>query len=231
MPTRKVPLETKHFYHIYFHAIDNLKIFQSFQEKNLFVEIVNYYQNQNTPINFSGLYNRLSASERILTIKKLSEKGDFLVNIISFCGVDNHFHFTLEQLIDNGISLFMKQILSSFSHIYNREKNRRGSLYQSSFCSRLIKTDEDLVHLTAYHHLHPYTNGLVKNYQAIFNYFFSSLPAYFNKKTPIRVNPKRVLEIISPEEYQKYLKNRAQDQKNLEKYKNEEEKYLVGSRI
>lgn len=231
MPSRKIPLETRHLYHIYFHAIDNLEIFKSFREKSLFAEIVNYYQNQSPPISFSGLYNRLSVPERILTIKNLSEKNDFLVDIISFCGVDNHFHFILEQLVDNGISLFMKQVLSSFSHIYNQEKNRRGSLCQSSFCSRLVKTDEDLIHLTVYHHLHPYTNGLVKKYQEIFNYPFSSLPAYFGKKTLIRANPKRVLEVVSQEEYENYLKGRAQYQKDLEKYKNQEEKYLARSRI
>ncbi|KUK84175.1 MAG: Uncharacterized protein XD98_0128 [Microgenomates bacterium 39_6] len=223
MPTRKVPLETNHSYHIYFHAIDNLEIFKSFREKSLFAEIVNYYQNQNPPMSFSAFYQKLSPFERVSTIKNLSKKRDYLVDIISFCGVDNHFHFTLEQLVDNGISLFMKQILSSFSHIYNKKKKRRGSLYQSPFRSRLIKNDEDLIHLTVYHHLHPYTNGLVKKYEEIFNYSYSSLPAYFDKKTLINVNPKRVLEVISKEEYKHYLKGRAQYQKNLEKYKNEEE--------
>lgn len=223
MPSRKIPLEKNHLYHIYFHAIDNLEIFKSFREKSLFAEIVNYYQNQNPPTSFSLFYQKFSLAERILTIEKLSKKRDYLVDIISFCGVDNHFHFTLEQLADNGISLFMKQVLSSFSHIYNKKKRRRGSLYQSPFRSRLIKTDKNLIHLTAYHHLHPFTNGLVKNFEEIFDYPFSSLPAYFDKKALINVNPQRVLEVISKEEYKNYLKGRAQHQKNLERYKNEEE--------
>lgn len=223
MPSRKTPLEKNHLYHIYFHAIDNLEIFKSFREKSLFAEIVNYYQNQNPPVSFSAFHQKFSPAERTLTIEKLSKKRDYLVDIISFCGVDNHFHFTLEQLVDNGISLFMKQALSSFGHIYNKKKKRRGSLYQSPFCSRLIKTDDDLIHITAYHHLHPFTNGLVKNFEEIFDYPFSSLPAYFDKKTLINVNPKRVLEVVSKEEYKNYLRGRAQYQKNLERYKNEEE--------
>ncbi|MDD3679365.1 MAG: hypothetical protein PHX72_00690 [Candidatus Shapirobacteria bacterium] len=225
MPKRKIPLETGHIYHVYFHAIDKLKIFNHSKNKKLFINIINYYQNQNTPVSFSNLNKNYSLPERLLVMKKLTEEKSFLVKIISFCCVSAHCHFTLEQIIDNGISLFMKQVLSSFAHIYNHQNNRQGSLYRSRFSSRLVKNDNDLIHLTAYHHLHPYTNGLVDKYEEIFYYPFCSLPAYFGKKAPIRVNPERVFEIIPPEEYQKYLSNRAQHQKELEKYKREETSY------
>ncbi|GEM_PF-582543 len=222
MPKRKVPLETNHFYHIYLHALDDFKVFSSYQNKKLFTRIIDYYQHQKPPVSFSTLCRNYSAPEINLIFKNLKEEDDRLVDIISFCCVSNHFHFTLRQIKDRGISLFMKQVLSSFGHIYNNQNERKGSLFRSRFKSRLIKNDEDLIHLTIYHHLHPYTNNLVASVEEVFNYPFSSLPAYFNQTCLVNAKPDEVLKIISQEEYRQSLLAQAKEQKELEKKKREE---------
>ncbi len=222
MPKRKTPLENNHFYHIYIHALDTLEIFSSYQNKKLFTKIINYYQYQDPMVSFSGFYKNYSPQEKGLLMKQLKEKDNRLIDIVSFCCVDNHFHFTLKQLIDKGISLFMKQVLSSFGHIYNFKNKRKGSLYRSRFKSRLITNDEDLIHLTVYHHLHPYTNGLVDSVEEVFHYPFSSLPAYFGNTCLVDIRPDEVLKIIPQEKYRQLIFSRVQEQKSLEKKKREE---------
>ena len=73
-----------------------------------------------------------------------------------------HFHLILRQLTDNGISIFMQNTLNSYSRYFNIKHNRKGPLWQGRFKSVLIKTEEQLLHLTRYIHLNPVTAYLVE---------------------------------------------------------------------
>jgi len=72
-----------------------------------------------------------------------------LVNFVAYCLNPNHFHFILEQVVDNGISNFMKR-LGGYSWFYNNKHKRTGTLFEGRFKAVHIDSDRYLSHLSAY---------------------------------------------------------------------------------
>ena len=76
----------------------------------------------------------------------LSEK---LVNIIVYCLNPNHYHLILEQLVDGGISEFMKRI-GGYTWYFNNKYERSGALFQGRFKAIHIDSNEYLLHAGSY---------------------------------------------------------------------------------
>jgi putative transposase len=73
-----------------------------------------------------------------------------LVNFIAYNLLPNHFHFLLEQVAPNGISEFMKRLLGGYTWYYNKKHKRSGSLFQGTFKSSHINSNEYLLHASVY---------------------------------------------------------------------------------
>ena len=204
MPRRKVKLENGYYYHVLNRSIQSIPIFGSPRQSQIFLELLDYYNNEKPPIKFSF---RNSPS-----IKRSSNQTK-LVEILNYCIMPNHFHLTLKQNIDNGISTFMQRALNSFSHFYNKKFKNQGALFQGTFKSIQITTTEQLIHLSRYIHLNPVTAHIVDLPQ---DYEFSSFKIYINPGSSIMVNSAPVLtEFGSIDKYKEFVLNRRDYQRNL----------------
>ena len=72
----------------------------------------------------------------------------------------------------------MSDFTNSYTRYFNVKHDRVGPLFQGKFKSVFIETEEQLIHLSRYLHLNPYTSGLVKEENGLINYEFSSLSDY-----------------------------------------------------
>jgi len=88
-----------------------------------------------------------------------------------------HIHFILRELDDNGISKFMSLILHSYTKYFNSRNDRKGTLWESRFGNTLVKSDQQLLHLTRYIHLNPVTAYMVDD---PIDWEFSSYKEYLN---------------------------------------------------
>lgn len=73
-----------------------------------------------------------------------------IVKIICFCLVENHFHLLLEEIVDGGISLFMKRLGVAMAKHFNEKYKESGSLFQGAYRSRTINNDSYLRYVSAY---------------------------------------------------------------------------------
>jgi putative transposase len=80
----------------------------------------------------------------------LKEKQKPLVKFIAYNLLPNHFHFILEQVVEGGISEFMKRLLGGYTWYFNKKNKRSGSLFQGTFKSKLIDSNEYLLHISVY---------------------------------------------------------------------------------
>ena len=128
----------------------------------------------------------------------------------------NHFHFTLRQESTKGIQKFMQKILNSFSHYYKLKNNLKGPLFESTFKSVYIESNEQLLHLSRYHHLNPVTAYLVEQPE---DYEYSSYRQYMEKNYSL-IDPSIVLnQFRSKQEYIKFVINRKDYQRDFDKIK------------
>ena len=148
----------------------------------------------------------------------ISKDKENLVQIIAYCFMPTHIHLILKQLIDNGISKYMKDLLISYTRTFNLMHKRKGPLWESRFRSVLVKIDEQLLHLTRYLHLNPVTAGLVNRPE---DWVYSSYREYLGdvNKPAVICQFDDILD-IKPISYRKFVNDQISSQRELAKIKN-----------
>jgi len=204
----KAPLVTDEIYHVYNKSIAEFVIFNNDTELLHIKDTVIYYQIENQPIKFSKIDTYVNNAEQTSADKKL-------VEIICYCFMPTHIHLVLRQLMENGISNFMRHVLSSYSHYFNIKHNRKGPLWESSFKKVLVESDSQLLHLTRYIHLNPATAYIVNSPE---DWKWSSYREYVSSNKEGICEYDNILD-IKPEEYKKFTEDRISYQRELAKIK------------
>ena len=78
-----------------------------------------------------------------------------LVDIVSWVAMPNHFHILVHEKIENGISKYMRKLLTGYSMYFNKKYERTGKLYEGVFKSTYASSDRYLKYLYSYVHLNP----------------------------------------------------------------------------
>lgn len=219
MPGRKVPLVAGEIYHVFNRGISHQPTFFDKRDYKRFFDTIVYYRNCTPPMKLS-LFLTSSTDNRNKFIEKCQLKADFLVEIICYCLMPNHFHLLLKQLTENGISYFMSNLCNSYTRYLNTRQKRIGPIFQGKFNAVRIENDSQLLHVSRYIHLNPLTSFVVKNETDLENYPYSSFPEYISKKKEGICQKEIVLDQYkSTNAYQKFTLDQADYQKKLERIK------------
>lgn len=173
-------------------------------------------------INHPSLFSicKKSLKTQIKILNFLKAKHDELVELICFTLMPNHFHFLLKQAREDGIMNFLRNFQNSFAKYLNKRYERVGSVFQNPFKSVLVKNDLQLLHLSRYIHLNPYSSSLLKRKEELITYPWSSLKAYLSEKDKGFCKPDVVLDQFkSSQNYLKFVFNNADYQRNLDRIK------------
>lgn len=198
---------TGEIYHVYSKSIAEYVIFNNDSEYSRMHEVIEYYKIERHCASFSRL------KERNMQVKQLGAKR--LVQIICYCIMPTHIHLVLKQMEDKGVSVFMSNVLNSYSRYFNIKHNRKGPLWETSFKKVLVKSDAQLLHLTRYIHLNPATAYIVSNPE---EWKWSSYREYISDSEKGICEFGNVLD-IKPEEYKKFVEDRISYQRELAKIK------------
>ena len=158
-------------------------------------------------------------TEKSITLRSIGEffeRGETIVNIGAFCLMPNHFHILVREKIENGISTYMRKLLTGYSMYFNKKYKRTGKLYESVFKSIHIDKDTYLKYIYSYIHLNP-AKLIDKNWREnknknttrlleyVFSYLYSSMKEYKDSK----------FRIINPAQFPAYFKKPIDHKKEL----------------
>jgi len=216
MPGRKVPLVTNQIYHVLNKGIASQPVFLNKRDYNRALQTIFYYQNKEFPLKYSR-FLELSNKRRLKILEKLKTQRKFLVEIIAFCLMPNHFHLLLKQIINEGISNFISNFTNSYTRYFNTKRERKGPIFQGKFKAIRIENDEQLLHVSRYIHLNPYTSFIVKSAKEIENYPYSSFTKYLEKASAEFCDKKIILDQFKNlASYKKFVLDQADYQRKLE---------------
>jgi len=214
MPRRLTPLITNNYYHIYNKGINNTKTFLESANYYRFLDLINYYRFDKHTLRYS-YYNKLTFDNKNEYLKSIQKNNNKLVNIYAFSLMPNHFHFLLEQLIENGIQLFMSKLINSYTKYFNAKENHYGSLFLTQFKSKLILENEIFLHVCRYIILNPLTSNVVKSFNDLKVYPYTCLIDYLEKPKNF-VDTKKVLtNFSSKKSFERFIADRGNYQKEL----------------
>jgi putative transposase len=212
MPYHKVPLSDGEVYHVFTKSIAGFRVFNSDDDYKRLIDSIVYYSAKKVPCRYSDF---TGSDPGPMALDKNTER---IVSIIAYCVMPTHIHIVLKQLAEEGITRLMSCILKSHSKYFNTRHGRKGPLWEGRFKRVLVKTDEQLLHLTRYVHLNPTTAYLVNGPH---EWPFSSYQEYATNV----VADKKIcvfgdLLDIEPEAYRKFTEDRIAYQRELSKITN-----------
>lgn len=214
---RLTPLTTGEYYHVYNRGVEKRAIFSDQRSRQRLLETLNYYLPEKPQFRLSQFLN-LSLPIRMHLKEKMNQQPR-LVTIISYVFMPNHVHLLLKQETDAGLTAFMRRVTDSYTKYFNTRYGRVGPLFQGSFKTVRIESDEQLLHVSRYIHLNPLTGNVVKNLKELFQYPWSSLPEYMNVKPSLSDPTPMLAAFRSKESYRSFLKDQADYQKELDRFK------------
>lgn len=151
-------------------------------------------------------------------------RGETIVDIGAWCLMPNHFHLILKEKVENGISMFMKKLLTGYSMYFNVKEQRKGKLFEGKFQAKHLDYDQYLKYEFTYVHLNPISlvdsgwkekyiedNKRAKNF--LDNYEYSSYLDYKGIERPEG-------EILNKESFPEYFETAADFEEMVDEWIN-----------
>ena len=174
-----------------------------------------FYQYESPDIALSILL-RKPASEQEEYFQFLESTRGKWVHLHAYCLMPNHFHFLVSQSMSNGISTFTKQFEGSHTKFFNATQERHGPLFLTQFKAVLVETESQLLHVSRYIHLNPFTDYIAKTFDEALAYRWSSLSSYQSYKSVPAVDPDPIIELLSSRQaYLRFVRDNADYQRHL----------------
>jgi putative transposase len=203
---RKDTFSIDEYYHIYNRGTDKRKIFLDIHDYHRFIMLL-YLCNSNQSVDLQKLFREGRSFTELFTL----DRGEPIVAIGAWTLMPNHFHILLKETTENGITTFMRKVMTGYSMYFNKKHNRNGNLFQGKFKSEHIDKEEYLKYLFSYIHLNPVKlipgesswkeNGIKNMKKAkefLSKYEYSSLQNFIDKN-------KRYKNIVSKNEFPAYF--------------------------
>ncbi len=103
-------------------------------------------------------------------------KGEFNINIIAFCIMNNHAHLLLHTQNTQNMGKYMHKVHSVYAQYYNNEEHRVGVVFRNRYVSEPIFNEKYLAKCVNYIHMNPVKAGIVEESE---DYKYSS-SRYYN---------------------------------------------------
>lgn len=196
-------------FHICNKSIANFGIFKDPQNVERFIITLHYYNGLEGKISLSK--NLRKATREAKTQSLLDQKDRAQIKFLAYCIMPDHYHLLIKVLVDNSLSKYLNDIENSYTRYFNLKFNRKGPLWQSRFRSVLIRTNEQLLHVSRYIHLNPVTDKLVEKPE---DWKFSSYRDHVQRKRYLESTLKEI-SIRSQETYKNFVENNIDYQRRL----------------
>lgn len=192
------------YYHIYNRGVEKRLIFTDSLDENVFLSYLKEYL---LPKDLPQLHKLLSGQESTPKDKaaalKLIRMNNFSdeIDLLTYCLMPNHFHLLVKQKHERSIEKFMRSFLTRYVQYFNKRHDKRvGGLFQDTYKGVLVKSEEQLLHLSRYIHRNPAKKGiLLKN-----TFSPSSYLNYLGVKQQTWVKPKEILAYFSKSGFNSY---------------------------
>ena len=167
---RKTPIAKGEYYHIFNRGNNKQTIFLDKRDKIRFLFLIIYFQSH---IFFENLGRQVSyfiENEAFNIDEDLEKKllNNRNVKLINFALMPNHFHLTLYEFKEGGISQYMQRVLCAYTKYFNTKYKKSGHLFQGPYKAVNIKNNNQLLYLSTYIHRNPREVSEWKNKEHIY---------------------------------------------------------------
>lgn len=154
---RKTKIAIGEYYHIFNRGNNKQIIFRDYRDWVRFLFLIIYIQsdirlyNLGRQVTHYVKHSVFNIQNETLT-KILKNRR---VKLINFSVMPNHFHLTLYEISESGISSYMQRVQNAYTKYYNTKYKTNGHIFQGPFKYVHIKDNQQLLYLSTYIHKNP----------------------------------------------------------------------------
>ena len=205
-------------YHIFNRGNNKQEIFKEERDWIRFLFIILHFQSN---ITFDQIGRHISYYVKHRMFDTKNKIPEIVQNrsaeLISFTLMPNHFHLSLTEIKEGGISEYLRRIQDAYTKYFNIKYKRTGHLFQGSYKSVHIENNEQLLHLSAY--IHKNAKDLKEWEDEEYLFPWSSYQDYRQNRWGKLLKPDIVLEQFNNfKEYQKFVKTSLAKEKLSDKH-------------
>jgi len=189
-------------FHILNRGVDKRNIFLEDGDYFRFIHNLFEFNDANSISNSGHFFNQTQSID--LRNRYDKKPREFIIEILVFCLMPNHFHLLVKQKEEGGITKFMRRLSIGYANYFNQKYKRSGTLFEGRYKSILINQDRHFNYLPYYIHLNPldlvmpeWRSGKIQNYQKAIqflkNYRWSSHLDYLGNKNFPSVTQRELL--------------------------------------
>ena len=136
-------------YHALNRGVDKRLLFLDDQDRVRFVHDMFEFNDLKPAVN---VYR--SATDQMLGLRNQTSR-ERIVDIHGWCIMGNHYHLLLSEIVEGGISLFLRKLNVGYANYFNERYERTGTLFQGRTKKVHIDSDAYFLHILHYIHLNP----------------------------------------------------------------------------
>lgn len=222
MPGREEIFLNNRYYHIFNKTVGSQRIFEDSYNCKSFLRRITYYRSSITSVSLSTA-DKLPSKTNDRIWRLVGLKKYFKIDLIAYCLMPTHYHLLLRQSQEKGISQFISDTINSFTRHINVKHQRKGPIFLTKFKAVRIHNREQLMHVSRYIHLNPYSSTIVHRIQDLIKYPWSSYYQYVTGSKGI-INTEFLMNKFENNFflYQRFVEDQAEYQKTLEMAKHAE---------
>ncbi len=139
-------------YHIYSRGIEERQIFADEKDFDKFIGFMRTYagEYEDEAVKPGFKSERLYVKRRRRAMNLHGE-----VEVWAYCLMPNHFHLLVKQNSVDGITKFMRRILTGYVMYFNEKYERRGGLFEGIYKGVLVDSVKKAAYLSRHIHLNP----------------------------------------------------------------------------
>lgn len=167
---RKTSIAEGEYYHIFNRGNHKQVIFFDKRDRIRFLFLIIYFQSYITFENISRQVSYFIKNEAFNIDKNLEQKilNNRKIELINFSLMPNHFHLTVCEFKENGISQYMQRVLCAYTKYFNTKYKKSGHLFQGPYKAVNVKNNNQLLYLSTYIHRNPREISEWKNKEQLF---------------------------------------------------------------
>jgi len=203
---RKEVFSEGEVYHLFNRGVEKRSIFINDQDYLRFLHSIAEFNDTESAENI--FYKKEHVGSYEVKPRKLVKQNS-LVELLAFTLLPNHYHLLLRQSCDGGISEFMQKLGTGYTMYFNKKYTRVGSLFQGTFKSKLVASEEYELYIPHYVHLNVLDviqpgwkeSQLVLSdalLEQLANYRWSSLGDYLGKNRYSSLLAKKTIKELFP---------------------------------
>ena len=204
---RNIKIAPGEHYHLYNRGNDHQIIFFDDTDRVRFLFTVLYFQSSLSITDVAYQVDHFRRLGKFNFYKKNYQSFSQFnkTELINFCLMPNHFHLTMFENKEGGISKYMQRVLNSYTKYFNTRYKKTGHLFSGPYQAVHVKNNTQLLHLSSYIHRNPREMREWRGKEDV--YPWSSFQDYVKEnRWDEMIHPKIILDQFNEKnEYKKFV--------------------------